>query len=124
VGAEVNKHSNEFTVPPLTLYATTYHRERNSHQLARIAIPASSSFKGLAMLTMPSVEAQNSFGALIDKAQRQIISITRRGRPVAYVMSPEVMEDHIDGQLATQAEAEGFLGVAASNTFLNQFRHV
>jgi prevent-host-death family protein len=77
----------------------------------------------MTMLTMPSVEAQNSFGLLIDKAQRQMITITRRGRPVAYVMSPEVMEDHIDGQLAMQAEAEGFLGVEASRDFLNQFRH-
>ncbi len=75
------------------------------------------------MLTMPSVEAQNSFGALLDKAQRQIISVTRRGRLVVYVMSPEVLQDHIDGQLALQAEAEGFLGVDASRDFLNQFRH-
>jgi prevent-host-death family protein len=76
----------------------------------------------MTMLTMPSVEAQNSFGLLIDKAQRQMVTITRRGRPVAYVMSPEVMEDYVDGQLAVRAEAEGFLGVEASRDFLNQFR--
>jgi prevent-host-death family protein len=74
------------------------------------------------MLTMPSVEAQNSFGALIDKAQRQVVSITRHGRPVAYVLSPEVMADYIDGQLALQAQNEGFLSVDASKDFLNQFR--
>jgi prevent-host-death family protein len=79
--------------------------------------------KGAIMLTMPSVEAQNSFGALLDKAQRQIVSVTRRGRPAVLVMSPEVMQDHIDGQLALQAQAEGFLGVQASATFLDQFRH-
>jgi hypothetical protein len=74
------------------------------------------------MLTMPSVEAQNSFGILIDKAQRQIISVTRRGRPVVFVLSPEVMEDYIDAQIALQAESEGFLGVEASNNFLDRFR--
>jgi len=34
------------------------------------------------MRTMTSVEAQNQFGQLLDAAQREPISITRRGRPV------------------------------------------
>ena len=41
------------------------------------------------MITMASVEAQNGFGNLLDKAQRQMVSVTRRGRAVALVMSPE-----------------------------------
>ena len=45
------------------------------------------------MRTMTSVEAQNRFGELIDSAQREPISITRRGRPVAFVLSPEDMKD-------------------------------
>lgn len=69
------------------------------------------------MLTIPSVEAQNSFGALLDKAQRQMISVTRRGREVAFVMSPEVLQDYVDAQLAMQSEAEGF----ASGTEINRF---
>jgi len=45
------------------------------------------------MRTMTSVEAQNRFGELIDSAQREPITITRRGRPVAFVLSPEDMKD-------------------------------
>ena len=37
------------------------------------------------MRTMSSVEAQNRFGELLDAAQREPVSITRRGRPVAFV---------------------------------------
>ena len=41
------------------------------------------------MLTMTSLAAQNQFGTLIDASQRQPIAVTRRGRPVAVVMSYE-----------------------------------
>jgi prevent-host-death family protein len=37
---------------------------------------------------MSSVEAQNNFGVLIDSAQREPVTITRRGRPVAFLLSP------------------------------------
>jgi hypothetical protein len=77
----------------------------------------------MTMLTMPSVQAQNSFGTLIDTAQKQIVSVTRRGRAVALVMSPQVLQDYMDGYLATLAEAEGMTSVAETTTFLNQFRH-
>jgi prevent-host-death family protein len=73
--------------------------------------------------TMPSVEAQNRFGFLIDTAQREVVSITRRGRPVAYVISPDIVQDWLDGQLATQAEKEGFLSVSESNNFLSHIRN-
>lgn len=45
------------------------------------------------MRTVTSVEAQNRFGELIDSAQREPVTITRRGRPVAFVLSPEDMKD-------------------------------
>ncbi|WP_083633816.1 type II toxin-antitoxin system Phd/YefM family antitoxin [Rhodoferax antarcticus] len=35
------------------------------------------------MLTVTSVEAQNRFGELIDRSQREPVQVTRRGRPVA-----------------------------------------
>lgn len=54
----------------------------------------------MSMLTIPSVEAQNSFGTLLDKSQRQIISVTRRGREVAFVMSPEVLEDYVSARIS------------------------
>ena len=41
------------------------------------------------MRTVTSVEAQNHFGELLDNAQREPITITRRGRPVAYIVSSE-----------------------------------
>lgn len=41
------------------------------------------------MRTMSSVEAQNNFGTLIDTAQREPVTITRRGRPVAFLLSPQ-----------------------------------
>jgi prevent-host-death family protein len=48
------------------------------------------------MLTMTSLSAQNQFGALIDASLRQPVAVTRRGRPVAVVMSYE------DYQASTQ----------------------
>lgn len=41
------------------------------------------------MRTMTSVEAQNRFGELLDAAQREPITITRRGRPLVYVVSQQ-----------------------------------
>ena len=38
------------------------------------------------MIVVTSVEAQDRFGDLIDQAQREPIEITRRGRPVAYMV--------------------------------------
>jgi antitoxin Phd len=74
------------------------------------------------MLVMPSVQAQNGFGHLLDAAQRQIISITRRGRTTAYVMSPDVLQDYVDAQLALAAEAEGFASDAEVTSFLHTLK--
>ncbi|GAC1378007.1 MAG: hypothetical protein NVS3B3_21730 [Aquirhabdus sp.] len=75
------------------------------------------------MLTMASVEAQNSFGNLLDKAQRQMVSVTRRGRAVALVMSPEVLEDYVDARLAMQAENEGFATDEETKAFLTSIHN-
>ena len=40
------------------------------------------------MITMTSLEAQNRFGEMIDTSQREPVMITRRGRPVSIVFSP------------------------------------
>jgi antitoxin Phd len=45
------------------------------------------------MRTVTSVDAQNRFGELLDNAQREPVTITRRGRPVAFILSPEDMKD-------------------------------
>ena len=44
------------------------------------------------MLTLTSVEAQSRFGELIDRAQREPVQVTRRGRPVAYVICDQDMQ--------------------------------
>ena len=44
------------------------------------------------MLIITSVEAQNRFGQLLDTAQREHITITRRGRPVAMLMAVQEFE--------------------------------
>ena len=44
------------------------------------------------MITITSVEAQNRFGQLLDAAQREPITITRRGRPVAMLMAVQDFE--------------------------------
>lgn len=44
------------------------------------------------MLTLTSVEAQSRFGELIDRSQREPVQVTRRGRPVAYVICDQDMQ--------------------------------
>ena len=50
------------------------------------------------MITMTSVEAQNSFGKLLDTVQREAVTITRHGRPAAFVVSPRDMEELLDAR--------------------------
>jgi len=62
------------------------------------------------MRTMSSVEAQNNFGTLIDTAQREPVTITRRGRPVAFLLSPQ--EYGALSQGAETAESRNLRNVA------------
>ena len=56
---------------------------------------------------MTSVEAPNRFGELMDNAQREPVTITRRGRPVAFVVSPEDLKDLlVSSRLRDRAHAE------------------
>lgn len=48
------------------------------------------------MMAVTSVEAQSRFGELIDRAQREPIEITRRGRTVAYVISEHDLTELAD----------------------------
>ena len=67
------------------------------------------------MRTVTSVEAQNRFGELIDSAQREPVTITRRGRPVAFVLSPEDMKDLLAVRQQRErvvSDFEAFLRVA------------
>ena len=55
------------------------------------------------MLTLTSVEAQSRFGELIDRSQREPVQVTRRGRPVAYVICNQDMQ--VLSDLRTRREA-------------------
>ena len=52
---------------------------------------------------MTSVEAQSRFGELIDRSQREPVQVTRRGRPVAYVICNQDMQ--VLSDLRTRREA-------------------
>lgn len=45
------------------------------------------------MDTMPAADAKTNFGALLDKAQREPVTISKNGRPVAVVMSAAAFEE-------------------------------
>lgn len=71
------------------------------------------------MRTLTSVEAQNRFGELLDSAQREPVTITRRGRPVAFVLSPEDMKDLLEiRHKREQAVADFAAFFAAADTRL------
>jgi prevent-host-death family protein len=50
------------------------------------------------MIRMTSAEAQNRFGQLLDTAQREPVAITRHGRPTAFIVSPQEMEELLDAR--------------------------
>ena len=78
-------------------------------------------------VTFDASEAKNSFGKLIDAAQRSPVAIRRHGRRVAFVISPadmETIEDLYLGMRAMEAMKKGkFLGVKESEAFLNSILH-
>jgi len=65
------------------------------------------------MRTIASVEAQNHFGELLDNAQREPITITRRGRPVAYIISSEAYHT-LTERVSESPQAAGYLDEIAS----------
>lgn len=50
------------------------------------------------MVSITSVEAQNRFGQLLDTVQREPVSITRHGRPAAFIVSPQDMDELLDSR--------------------------
>lgn len=63
------------------------------------------------MLTMTSVEAQNRFGQLLDAAQREPIIITRHGRPAAFIVSPQDMDELTKARQKRNAEVATPTGI-------------
>ena len=64
-------------------------------------------FKGKSMLTMTSLAAQSQFGMLIDTSQRQPVAVTRRGRPIAVVLS---YEDYLASQQTIPFHVAALIG--------------
>ena len=75
--------------------------------------------------TVAAKQAEQSFGQLLDDAQREPVRIERNGRPVAVVVSTadferfEALEDAHWGRVAAEASKEGFLGPEAGETLIN-----
>jgi prevent-host-death family protein len=75
------------------------------------------------MVSMTSAKAQNSFGKLLDTVQRETVTITRHGRPTAFVVSPQDMEDLLDARLKRSravAELEAWRARTAKSTSAKQ----
>lgn len=79
------------------------------------------------MISMTSVEAQNRFGELIDRSQREPVEVTRRGRPVAYVVSGHDMKELVDLRQRRSAAADWYAryrqqsgGAAEANALTDQ----
>ena len=80
-----------------------------------------------ALQTFAASEAKNNFGKLIDAAQRRPVAIKRRGRSVAFVISPADMgriEDFYLGMRAMEImRTSKSLGVKASEAYLRRILH-
>ncbi len=46
------------------------------------------------MKVIPAAEAKTNFGALLDSAQREPVTISKKGRRVAVIMSVQEYEEH------------------------------
>lgn len=71
------------------------------------------------MITMTSVEAQNRFGHLLDTAQREPVAITRHGRPAAFIVSAQEMEELLNARRKRSravADLEAWTAQAAKRT--------
>ncbi|MBI5458085.1 type II toxin-antitoxin system Phd/YefM family antitoxin [Candidatus Kaiserbacteria bacterium] len=72
-------------------------------------------------------EAKNSFGKLIDAAQHSPVAINRRGRRVAFVISPRDMDTIEDFYLGMRTmeimRKSTSLGVKASEAYLRKILH-
>lgn len=68
------------------------------------------------MITLTSVEAQNRFGQLLDAAQREPVTITRRGRAVAMMVAPQDFAELL------RARSQSAAGKTASRNAIEAFR--
>ena len=78
------------------------------------------------MKTMTARDARNRFGELLDVAQREAVTIQKRGRPIAVLVSPqqyarlETMEDADWAARADAASSNGLIGTERSQALLQE----
>lgn len=79
--------------------------------------------------TLPAREAKNNFGRMLDMAQRRPVTIQKKGRNVAVLMSYDEYErlDNLDdtywGTRVVKAKREGVLSAKKSKEFLTKLAH-
>lgn len=78
--------------------------------------------KGGQMITISSSQVKNTFGEVLDKSQKEAVSVTKHGRVVSIIMSLEVLQDYIDGYMATEAQKNGMLTAEESKLILDRYR--
>lgn len=73
--------------------------------------------------------AKNEFGRLLDTAQSEPVTIQKKGRPVAVVISIkeyhklEEIEERLWAKMAEEAENEGVLSESETEKFLKEIRN-
>ena len=73
------------------------------------------------MKSIPASEAKTHFGALLDTAQREPVTVSKQGRPVAVVMSIHDYEEMKLARLrAHLAEGEAQIARGESTTIRNK----
>ena len=55
------------------------------------------------MLSVTAVDAQNRFGQLLDFARREPVVVTKHGRPAAFIVSPQDMDDILDARVRRES---------------------
>ncbi len=74
------------------------------------------------MINIEKIEAPETFIEMIKTGEPLIIT-NKEGKKIAYVLTPEALEDMLDGFLAEEAEKGGMLGVEETEKFLNSIRN-
>ena len=65
------------------------------------------------MISVTSVDAQNRFDQLLDMARREPVSVIRHGRPAAFIVSPQDMEELLDVRVRRSRAVEALEGWSA-----------
>lgn len=71
------------------------------------------------MKTMTAAKAKTHFGEFLDSVQREPVIVTKNNRPVGIMFSMQDAEDKMWGERALAAQSEGLIGIAASETLMN-----